>query len=824
MRARNLALILAVFAAAAAATAFVVSQLPREGQVSPLAAAPAPTAPDEVSPPLTPVATAADGVVEVHVTAGPEPLAAAEVRLYAAPEGAAPWRRAGEGRTDRAGVAALPARPGAYLVAARAPGLVPGSPSPREAGLGRGLVPGSPSPREAGLGRGLAPGLAEVVRGTGVGPTRVTIVLAPPAALEGRAAVSGAGPLADARVRVVPLTSRWPGFASPAAPPEEIAEARTDGAGAFRVVGLAPGSFAVLVEAPGYHPVLVPRVAVPGGALALQVEPLGAVAGTVLRADGSPAAGATLRAASADHGGTATAGADGAFRLALPAGSYALLATLGDRAGAAQGPVAVAAGAATRAGALRLGPAAAVEGEVRRPGGAPAEGADVVLLVHGTREVAARAGVGEGGRFSLGGLAPGAYDLRASAAGASPALLEGVTVAAGQRFATRVALLGTGAVAGTVRDGAGRPLAGILVRALDRGDGLPARGPAETRTDFEGRFLLEGLELGRAEIVARQDALQLGASRAVRVGEGRAATVDLVLPEAGVLAGRVAEGGRAPPPGTTVLAVAMQAGPGTIQVARVAADARGNFEVPLPAGEYRVHAAPGAAARTDLRVAPAFARVEPGRTTQLALAVAAAQREEGVDLLVLEPGGSPSPGATVTLARPDDGRVALATTAGEDGRVALDARMGMAGRPVTIRARNGGRSGSVTLPLPATGTVAVRLSPGGAVEGVVRGARGSSPDLLRPAKRGWGGGSSPDLLRPAKRGWGGGFTLEVSSQPGADGWRTLDVHRFAGDRFELGDLPAEPLRLVVRSDDGRRGAAEIRVGPGETRTVEIALR
>jgi hypothetical protein len=51
----------------------------------------------------------------------------------------------------------------------------------------------------------------------------------------------------------------------------------------------------------------------------------------------------------------------------------------------------------------------------------------------------------------------------------------------------------------------------------------------------------------------------------------------------------------------------------------------------------------------------------------------------------------------------------------------------------------------------------------------------------------------------------------------------VDVHRFAGDRFELGDLPAEPLRLVARTDDGRRGEAELSVGPGEVRTVEIAL-
>jgi len=51
----------------------------------------------------------------------------------------------------------------------------------------------------------------------------------------------------------------------------------------------------------------------------------------------------------------------------------------------------------------------------------------------------------------------------------------------------------------------------------------------------------------------------------------------------------------------------------------------------------------------------------------------------------------------------------------------------------------------------------------------------------------------------------------------------LDVHRFAGDRFELGDLPAERLRLAVRADDGRRGEVELRVASGEVRAVEIAL-
>ncbi len=761
MRVRPLALIVAIFGSAAATAAFVVTQMPLEGQVSPPASTADALAPPVISPPLEPPATAADGVVEVRVTAGGEPQRDAEVRLYAASqEVGGPWRRAGSSRTDHAGVVRLPARPGLFLASARAPGL--------------------------------ARRVAEVVRGRGEESTRVDLALEPAVALDGRASAPEGGPVAGARVTVVPLVSRSPGFATASAPPEETAVSDTDAAGAFRVAGLAPGSYAVSVAAPGRHPTLLPRVAVPGEALAITIAPLGAAEGVVLLPDGRPAAGALVRAASADHGASATAGADGRFLIAAPAGSYLVVASLGDRAGVSAEPVAVTAGASARGATIRLGPAAILGGTVSLAGGEPAAGARVALLGHGSREVLATASVGAEGAFEVRGLAPTAYDVEVAAPGASPARLAGVTLAEGARFPVRIALAGTGAVEGAVTDVAGRPLAGIRVRALQRGDGLPGPSP-ETRTGFDGRFRLDGLEVGRTEIVAHHPAALLGASRAVRVSAGRAAALDLVLPDAGVLAGRVSEEGRPPRAGTTVVAVPMSGGAGTLQVARAVADASGNYALSLPAGEYRVHAAPGAAQRTDLRVAPAFARVEAGQETRRDLALSATSREQGVDILVLEPAGAPSPGAVVTLSRPDDGRVALATSAGEDGRVSIDRRMGMAGREVTIRGRNGGRAGSVTLRLPEAGTVSMRLHPGGTVEGVVRGARS-------------------------------GFTLEVASQPGQDGWRTLDVHRFAGERFELGDLPPEPLRLVARSDDGRRGAAEVRVGPGETHAVEIALR
>jgi len=346
-----------------------------------------------------------------------------------------------------------------------------------------------------------------------------------------------------------------------------------------------------------------------------------------------------------------------------------------------------------------------------------------------------------------------------------------------------------GALEGTVTGEDGAALAGVRVQLASRGDGLAGLAPAEVRTGFDGRFAFDGVEPGRAVVVAAQDGTALGVSRAARVVAGRPAAVALVLPEPGVLAGQVS-GAAAP---TVVVVAPLHPGPGGPRVARAPLDAAGAYRLQLPAGQYRVHTAPAANPRADLRAVPAFTAVAAGRTTKLDLTASPAAAEAGVAVRVLEPGGAPSPGAAVQVARAGDARVAFAASAGDDGVLVLAGEMGMAGQAVTLTARSGGRIGSFTGTLPATGEVAVRLAPGAAVEGVVSGAGA------------------------------GGVTLEVASAPSPGGWRTVEVLRVTGDHFDLGDLPPEPVRLTARAADGRAATAELTPVPGQVAKVTLTL-
>jgi hypothetical protein len=734
----------------------------------------APSTPSSIAPPSsapppsgTSAATPADGELEVLVTAAAAPRPGAEVKLYrrlaVEPGTGRPgWALDATATTGGDGRARLPAAPGAYLVAVRAPGFPTGH--------------------------------AAVARASGERLTSVEVVLAPGVRLSGRVVERGRGegvPLAEVSLARRPSDVVRRGV--PEVPPPErvFAVARPDGR--FDAGPVAPGSYVVEAAAPGHARARV-LAAAPSRDVTLHLSAAGVIEGFVFDGAGAPAAGAEVTAAGGNDLARATAGSSGGFSLEVAPGTYALGARRAGAAGA-HAPVSVAAGATVRGIVLRLGASAAVTGAVTVREGAPVAGASVGLSPHGAGGEFERATTGPDGRFAFEGLAPGRYDLDVTAEGYTSAVRTGLAVLPGERFEVALALDGTGAVEGKVTGPDGAPAAGVRVRA-GRRLGAPAGNvDAEARTGPDGRYRVTGLERGPSEVVASQEGGPPAASAAVDVAPGEVAHADLVLAPSGALEGEVRGEDGAPPRAATVVLQPARPGVGSLAAVRLPVGADGRYGGEVPAGDWRAVAAPAAAGagRTASRSQAVPVRIAAGATARLDLVLRLAP-EPAADApvaTVVEPGGAPCPGALVVATSQE--RMIAAAYADEDGRAVLERlpgdRTGLA-----VRARQGGRSGG---PVPLAPAVTVVLQPGAALAGRVVG-RGGAPVA--------------------------GFSLELTpTLDEALGFGAPVRLEFAGDRFEVPDAPLGPVRVVARTPDGRRGeaVAEVVEGGGAELTVPL---
>ncbi len=179
---------------------------------------------EERTLPVSEAASDADGLLALRVTAGARPVPRAQVRLYRrdgrVPEtGRVDWRVAAAGATGNDGRLLMSARPGAYLVAARA--------------------------------EGLAPAWKEVVHPLDGNRTPVHLRMEEPTAFSGRTVVQGTGQmLPRAELTLTPHVSVWEEETRADAPSEERVELKSDGAGRFQIRGLAPGLYTVEARAP----------------------------------------------------------------------------------------------------------------------------------------------------------------------------------------------------------------------------------------------------------------------------------------------------------------------------------------------------------------------------------------------------------------------------------------------------------------------------------------------------------------------------------------------------------------------------------------------
>ncbi|SEM65995.1 Carboxypeptidase regulatory-like domain-containing protein [Stigmatella aurantiaca] len=175
--------------------------------------------------PMAESASEADGLLDLRVTEAGRPVSRAQVRLYQRggrlPEtGQVDWRLAGAGATGDDGRLLMPARAGAYLVAAHA--------------------------------LGAAPAWRELIHPLSGNRTPVHLSLVTGGSLAGRTVEQGSGqPLGGAELVLTPHVSVWEPDARADVPPEERVMGQSDASGRFFFDGLAPGVYTVAARAPG---------------------------------------------------------------------------------------------------------------------------------------------------------------------------------------------------------------------------------------------------------------------------------------------------------------------------------------------------------------------------------------------------------------------------------------------------------------------------------------------------------------------------------------------------------------------------------------------
>lgn len=721
------------------------------------------------SPTLDQAASAADGALEVSVVALGKPVAGAEVRLYwrgaTDPNTqAVDWRRAGEAKTSADGRVRLLAKPGAYLVSARAPGR--------------------------------ATARAQVVRPFGERLTRVQLTMEAGSTLSGTTVVKGTRePVPLAELELVQLTALNGGGDD--APVEEHVFTNSDPRGRFQTPPLAPGTYRVEARAPGIGHAVLPRVSVPRGApLTLELIPASTLEGFVVLPDGTGAPDAEVMAAG-EVPAVGTTGPGGGFSLEVQPGRYQLSARRQGLGGAIALPVSAQPGGTVKGLRIVLGDGARLEGEVTaRTDGRPIRGAAVAVSPHDLNGDTARAITDDTGHFQLTGLAPAAYDVVVTAAGYGEEVVSGLALGAGQTFPLQVKLEGSGAVEGTVTDSGGAPVAGILIKGGMRWGGSLGAAAAEARTGPDGSYRLEGVTAGRVELVARRDSDSIGAMRVVEITEGKTAHADFILNEGGSISGKVTTAGGGPAAsGTVVNLFALGADRQTEPFSRIPVTAEGTYEATLPAGTYRLWPVVEGATRIG-RGAPETTRVtlHPGDRIEKDL-VLPATPERLLRGEVVEADGTPSAQAFASLLVA--GELQRVTSTDEDGRFAFELTDELSADELTIGARNGGRTGETAVNAGGS-EVTVRLGSASTLHGRVR---------------------SPEPGTVA------GFTVTTSGDgPLAYSGFGGGALKFVGDTFDLVDLPPGALRVQVETDDGRMGTGSVTLAAGAAGQIEITLQ
>ncbi len=371
--------------------------------------------------------------------------------------------------------------------------------------------------------------------------TSVEFFLSPGAAILGTVRDAEGRPVAGALVEVVAASG--PGFRMVVRPEE------TDVSGHFEVLGLDPGEYRVLARHRELAPAVSGAVSLAQGGedqVDLVLQPGVMVTGRLVGRDQKPAGGSVTLAevdgqsapTMLEQSSRCAAGADGLFRLThVPAGRHVLgvvapgftpqrvEVTVGNK------PVDV--------GDVALEPGLVIQGRVTDGSGtavadAELEATPAALDRRVYDQSPQRSSRSDAtGRFVLGGLSEGTYEVKAQAYGFGRLVRP---IEAGAKGVTLV-LAPAGSITGVAVDEAANALTGYRVVAqVNRSEGdLRAWQPPyfKSVTAADGRFVLEGVSAGTYRVDVSAPERVSASVKDVQVQSGSASDVGRVVLRAG---------------------------------------------------------------------------------------------------------------------------------------------------------------------------------------------------------------------------------------------------------------------------------------------------
>lgn len=564
----------------------------------------------------------------------------------------------------------------------------------------------------------------------------------------------------------------------------------TDGAGYYRLEGLAPGKISVEALDEDYPRVVKDLEAREGiNRLDLQFEGGHEVEGRVSSTAGEPVAQAVVRLLTAGRywgGPETTTGNDGRFVIqGVQDGQYRLRAEGEGYAPSAGDERVEVAGEPVRGVEIRLDPGGAIAGRIT--GLEPEEFASVRVAAEGGGfDGFQDSNVDREGNYRLEHLASGSYTVNATLSDSGRRATGQATLDPGApetrldlQFERGLTLSGQ-AVQGD------EPVAGVTVYA----EGIDVSHMGWSQTDTRGWFSIEGLEAGSYRVHVRNFQTGLAYNETVEVATNKEIVIELPTASVG---GRVVDGtDREPLSGVTlVLENTEGGGSGVMPTHTATTDLEGRFSIRhIGDGNWKLTARLEGYAAVSLPVPVLHGKSADG--LQLTM-----DPTEGLTLEARLPSGALPDELTVAVLDPSGGTLLAGRYAtGENGRVRLSSVP--PGEWELVVAAAGSAASNLRAPAPGP-SVAVPLQPACGLSIVV-----------------------PEL--------GGSTTVATVSILGADGrpytslgWsgQPRREWRMSGGRAELGTLPPGAWTVRVTAPDGRNWQAQAVTSPGATATVEL---